>query len=151
MKKFTLIELLVITSQHCRHFFKRFICTDKYGCVRKHTENAAPRGCEVAKLALCSEDVKTAALPPYEVPLPGIGRAKGCVSGRTGKFVQSQNTPLFLKRGEGFGERRKLRCRRSAFSREKKFSPSPRAIDPYREQREKIKVRCTFVKQPVPS
>ena len=44
MKKrniFTLIELLVITSQLCRDFFKRFICTDKYGCVRKHTENAA--------------------------------------------------------------------------------------------------------------
>ena len=38
---FTLIELLVITAQHCRDFFKRFICTDKYGCVRKHTENAA--------------------------------------------------------------------------------------------------------------
>ena len=38
---FTLIELLVITAQHCRDFFKRFVCTDKYGCVRKHTENAA--------------------------------------------------------------------------------------------------------------
>ena len=38
---FTLIELLVVTSQLCRDFFKRFICTDKYGCVRKHTENAA--------------------------------------------------------------------------------------------------------------
>ena len=38
---FTLIELLVVTSQHCRDFFKRFVCTDKYGCVRKHTENAA--------------------------------------------------------------------------------------------------------------
>ena len=40
-KHFTLIELLVVTSQHCRHFFKRFICTDQYGCVRKHTESAA--------------------------------------------------------------------------------------------------------------
>ena len=38
---FTMIELLVITAQHCRHFFKRFVYTDKYGCVRKHTENAA--------------------------------------------------------------------------------------------------------------
>ena len=28
---FTFIELLVITAQHCRHFFKRFVCTDKYG------------------------------------------------------------------------------------------------------------------------
>jgi len=40
-KSFTLIELLVITAQHCRHFFRGFICTDQYGCVRKHTENAA--------------------------------------------------------------------------------------------------------------
>ena len=31
----------VITAQHCRHFFRGFICTDQYGCVRKHTENAA--------------------------------------------------------------------------------------------------------------
>ena len=34
-------ELPVTASQLCRDFFKRFICTDKYGCVRKHTENAA--------------------------------------------------------------------------------------------------------------
>ena len=40
-KHFTLIELLVITAQHCRHFFRGFICTDQYGCVRKHTESAA--------------------------------------------------------------------------------------------------------------
>ena len=39
--RFTLIELLVVTSQLCRDFFKRFICTDQYGCVRKHTEGAA--------------------------------------------------------------------------------------------------------------
>ena len=38
---FTLIELLVIIAQHCRHFFRGFICTDQYGCVRKHTESAA--------------------------------------------------------------------------------------------------------------
>ena len=94
---FTLIELLVITAQHCRDFFKRFVCTDKYGCVRKHTENAAPGGCEVAKLVLCGEDVKTAAVPPYEVPLMGCGCVNGCVLGQTSKFAQSQNTPLFLK------------------------------------------------------
>ena len=40
-KHFTLIELLVVTSQLCRDFFKRFICTDQYGCVRKHTESVA--------------------------------------------------------------------------------------------------------------
>ena len=38
---FTLIELLVVTSQLCRDFFKRFICTDQYGCVRKNTESTA--------------------------------------------------------------------------------------------------------------
>ena len=30
-----------------------------------------------------------------EVPLPGSGCVNGCVLGQTGKFVQSQNTPLF--------------------------------------------------------
>ena len=39
--KFTLIELLVVPSQLCRDFFRGFICTDQYGCVRKHTESAA--------------------------------------------------------------------------------------------------------------
>ena len=38
---FTLVELLVVTSQLCRDFFRGFICTDQYGCVRKHTESAA--------------------------------------------------------------------------------------------------------------
>ena len=38
---FTLMELPGVTSQLCRDFFKRFVYTDKYGCVRKHTENAA--------------------------------------------------------------------------------------------------------------
>ena len=32
---------IIFSSQHCRDFFKRFICTDQYGCVRKHTESAA--------------------------------------------------------------------------------------------------------------
>ena len=45
-------------------FLKGFVGTDKYGCVRKHTESAAPqRGCEVAKLALCGEDVKEISYP----------------------------------------------------------------------------------------
>ena len=30
-----------MTSHLCRNFFNRFICTDKYGCVRKYTEHAA--------------------------------------------------------------------------------------------------------------
>ena len=77
--------------QLCRDFFKRFICTDKYGCVRKHTENAAHK-----------------------------------------------NTPLFLKEKsscakameENGNRKRKLRCRRSAFSREKKFA-CPLASHPF--------------------
>ena len=52
--------------------------------------------------------MKTAALPPClsrrnllavksdEVPLTGSGCVKGCVSGQTGKFEQSQNTPAFF-------------------------------------------------------
>ena len=123
---FTLIELLVITSQLCRDFFRGFICTDQYGCVRKHTENATPRGCEVAKLALCGEDVKTAAVPPYEVPLPGWGCVDDCVSGKAGKFVQSQNTPLFFESERGFGGKRK-----PSFLVKRKFSLSPNAISPF--------------------
>ena len=38
--------------------------------------------------------------------------------------TERQNTSLFLKGGGGMGEGI-LRCRRSAFSREKNFSPSP--------------------------
>ena len=92
---FTLIELLVLTAQHCRDFFKRFICTDKYGCVRKHTENAAPGGC-----------------------------VDDCVSGKAGKFAQSQNTPLFLK------EKGSARGKENFFSREKKLS-FPLASSPF--------------------
>ena len=73
------------STQLCRHFFKRFVCTDKYGCVRKHTESATPRGCEVAKLALCGEDVKTAAVPP-------------CLSRRNLLAVKSDEVPLTGKR-----------------------------------------------------
>ena len=40
-KRFTRIEFLVKRAQLCRDFFKRFICTDQYGCVRKYTESAA--------------------------------------------------------------------------------------------------------------
>jgi|GEM_PF-6939123 len=47
---FTLTKLLEITSQLCRDFFRGFICTDKYGCVRKHTESAANASCSNAAL-----------------------------------------------------------------------------------------------------
>ena len=37
---FTLIEQLASMTQHCRDFFKRFVCTDKYGmCTETHTES----------------------------------------------------------------------------------------------------------------
>ena len=102
------------------------------------TQNPLQGGCEVAKINLCGEDVKTAAVPPYEVPLTGSGCVKNCVLGQPGKFAQSQNTPLFLKEKsscakameENGNRKRKLRCRRSAFSREKKLS-FPLASSPF--------------------
>ena len=108
------------------------VCTDKYGYVRKHTEsvtnkNTPLRGCEVAMLALCSEDVKMPApapclsqrnllaVKPDEVPLTGCGCVDGCVSGRT-RFTRSQTTPLFLKeKGSAWGKD-------NFFPREKKLS-----------------------------
>ena len=66
---FTLPELLVITAQHCRHFFKRFICTDQYGCVRKHTENAhtckASASCLPQANASCSNAALHTAEPCF--------------------------------------------------------------------------------------
>ena len=83
---FTLIELFVVTSQLCRDFFKRFICTDMYGYVRKHTESAAHKNtphhtCKAS--ASCSN----AALHTAEHDL------------------SSKSIPLFLKEKGGAGER----------------------------------------------
>ena len=63
----------------------------------------------------------------------GDGNVRREVPQKTLLFSQSQNTPLFLKEKsscakameENGNRKRKLRCRRSAFSREKNFSPSP--------------------------
>ena len=52
--------------------------------------------CEVAKLAFCSEDVKTAALPPCEVAPDG----GGCV-----EITSCPPTPLPKARGEIEGGR----------------------------------------------
>ena len=38
---FTFIKLLIGSVPQGCDFFKRFCCTDKYGCVRNHTESAA--------------------------------------------------------------------------------------------------------------
>ncbi len=73
---FTLIELLVITAQHCRHFFRGFICTDQYGCVRKHTENAARKNtphhtckasasCTESALHICRRQMLHTAKPRF--------------------------------------------------------------------------------------
>ena len=40
-RSFTLIELLVVTSQLCRDFFKRFICTETYGECRSQKYTAS--------------------------------------------------------------------------------------------------------------
>ena len=49
--------------------------------------------CEVAKLAFCSEDVKTAALPPCEVAPDG----GGCVENNI-LFKRYRNTPAAFQR-----------------------------------------------------
>ena len=45
-----------------------------------------------------------AAVKPDEAPLTGSGCVKDCVSGQTGKFAQSQNTPRFGERGSAFAQ-----------------------------------------------
>ena len=73
---FTLIELLVTTAQHCCHFFRGFICTDQYGCVRKHTENAARKNtphhtckasasCTESALHICRRQMLHTAKPRF--------------------------------------------------------------------------------------
>ena len=107
-QRFTLIELLVVTSQLCRDFFKRFICTDMYGYVRKHTESAAHKNtphhtCKASASCLpqANASCSNAALHTAEHDL------------------SSKSIPLFLKEKGGAGERENF------FSREKKFSLSP--------------------------
>ena len=66
------------------------------------------------------------------------GRVRSQVPQNTAGFAQQQNTPLFLKEKsscakameENGNRKRKLRCRRSAFSREKKLS-FPLASSPF--------------------
>ena len=66
------------------------------------------------------------------------GRVRSSAPQNTAGFAQQQNTPLFLKEKsscakameENGNRKRKLRCRRSAFSREKKLS-FPLASSPF--------------------
>ena len=66
------------------------------------------------------------------------GRVRSQAPQNTAGFAQQQNTPLFLKEKsscakameENGNRKRKLRCRRSAFSREKKFA-CPLASHPF--------------------
>ncbi len=106
---FTLIELLVVTSRLCRDFFKRFICTDQYGCVRKHTESAAHKNtphytckasasCTGGALHICRHFITQTVFAP----------AKTC--------------SLFLKRREGCGEGGK-----TSFPGKRSFSSLPAA------------------------
>ena len=94
---FTLIELPVVTSQHCRHFFKRFVCTDKYGCVRKHTESAAHKN---TSHHTC--------------------KASASCTAHNSCFASAKTCSLFLKGEWGLGKGENL------FSREKKFFLLPR-------------------------
>ena len=88
--EFALIELLesvgrkiVVSPLYClKKSIKSTHFSVEAACI-VHAQNTPPEGCEVAKLALCGEDVKTAAVPPYlsrrnllavksdEVPLTG--------------------------------------------------------------------------------
>ena len=94
---FSLIGLLVITSQHCRDFFKRFICTDQYGCVRKHTESAAHKN------------------TPHHTC-----KASASCTTHNAVFASAKTYSLFLKGEWGLGKGENL------FSREKKFFPFPK-------------------------
>ena len=97
---FTLIELLVVTSQLCRDFFKRFICTDKYGCVRKHTENAAHKN----------------------TPHHTCKASASCLpqANDNAVFASAKTYSLFLKRERGRGGKRK-----TSFPVKRSFSLSP--------------------------
>ena len=74
--RFTLIELQELSSQQC----------------------------QAAKLTLCSEDVKTAALPPCEVPLTGSGCVNNYKLANPSRIVPSTTTPLFLKEKSSFAK-----------------------------------------------
>ena len=67
-----------------------------------NTHNTPLGRCEVAKSALCSEDVKTAALPPCEVPLPGNGCVTVYKLAKPSQIPSNKNTPLFWKEKSAF-------------------------------------------------
>ena len=104
---FTLKELLVVTSQHCRLFFKRFICTDQYGCVRKHTESAAHKN---TPHHTCK--ASASCLP----------QANASCTAHNAVFASAKTYSLFLKRREGCGERGK-----TSFPGKRSFSSLPAA------------------------
>ena len=134
---FTLIELLIVTSQHCRHFFKRFICTDQYGCVRKHTESAAHKNtphhtCKASASCLpqvnasCSNAALHTAEPCFirsaftliELLVVTSQHCRHFIHNAV--FASAKTYSLFLKGEWGLGKGENL------FSREKKFSPFPK-------------------------
>ena len=90
---FTMIELLVITAQHCRHFIKRFVCTDKYGCVRKHTENAA---------------LKNMPHHTCKASASCLPQANASYTAHNAVFASAKTYSLFLKGEWGLGESENL-------------------------------------------
>ena len=103
----------------------RYLETDDYGQERTVTD-ARTSVSALAELRRNKNTPHPAAVPPYEVPLTGSGCVKNCVLGQTGKFAQSQNTPLFFESERGFGGKRK-----PSFLVKRKFSLSPNAISPF--------------------
>ena len=114
-QRFTLIELLVVTSQLCRDFFKRFICTDQYGCVRKHTESAAHKN---TPHHTCK--ASASCLP----------QANASCTAHNSCFASAKTFSLFLKRREGCGERGK-----TSFPGKRSFSSLPAPLSPFQEKR----------------
>ena len=135
---FTLIELLVVTSQLCRDFFRGFICTEQYGCVRKHTENAALKntplffesergfgGKRKPSFLVKRKFSLSPKLSPFTLIELLVITAQHCCHFISNVCtVASQSTPLFLK------EKGSARGKENFFSREKKLS-FPLASSPF--------------------
>ena len=90
--KFALIELLGVIAQHSRGFFKRFIGTDKYGCVN---------GCVLGQTSKFAQSQNTACLGRYlatddDGQERTVTDARGSVSALA-ELRQNKTTPLFFE------------------------------------------------------
>ena len=129
-KSFTLIGFSVDNAISSRHLFKRFICTEQYGCVRKHTESAAHKNTphHTCKASASCLPQANASCSNAALHTAGCEKTRPSVfvslrrdeSLRWGSDIPSQRIPLFLKKAVGFGERGK-----TSFPVKRSFSPFP--------------------------